>query len=71
MAATTGLVTTLRRVLKRPLGVSRPPRAHSTETVASVHMASVLVTSTSAKVGTAASPIAALAIGRPSITVLP
>jgi hypothetical protein len=69
--ATTGLVTTLRKVFSMPSRLKLPPRAHSTEVVASVHMTSALVTSTSASDGTASSPIAAFAIGKPSITVLP
>src|SRR5689334_8171484 len=69
MAATTGLVSTLRAVATNPFSERWPKRAHSTETVASVHSVSALKTSTSATDDSAASPSTDLAYGTPSSTL--
>ncbi len=65
-----GLVSTARAVCAKPRTEKWPCRAHSTDTVTSVHKISALNTSTSATDGTAASPSATLASGKPSITLL-
>ena len=69
MPATMGLVSTPRTVLAKPLTERLPCLAHSMETVTSVHRISALKIRTSATEGTAASPSAILASGRPSMTL--
>lgn len=56
MPTISGLVSTLRAVLAKPLSVGEPLRAHSIDTVTSVHRIRPLNTSTSATDGIAASP---------------
>ncbi len=69
MPATTGLVTTPTAVLPSPRADRSRLRAHSTETVTSVHSSSELNTITSDTAGSAASPSVTFASGMPSSTV--
>ena len=69
MLATTGLRTTPSTVLPSAAGENLPSRAHSTETVASVHNKSELNTSTSETAGSAASLSVTFASGTPSRTL--
>lgn len=63
-----GLVSTPRTVLAKPL-TDRLPCLASMETVTSVHRIRALKMRTSATEGTAASPSAILASGKPSMTL--
>ena len=65
-----GLVSTAYSVLARPRGEKLPCRAHSTETVSKVQRINELKTSTSATDGSAATPSASLASGKPSMRLL-
>ena len=66
-----GLVTTLRAVFAKPASDTCRVRAHSTDTVTSVHRSSELNTSTSDTAGSAASPSVTFASGIPSSRLLP
>ena len=70
MPATTGLVTTSRAVRAIPRGEKSRLRAHSMDTVTSVHSTNELKTSTSDTAGSDASPSVILASGMPSSTLL-
>ena len=69
MLATTGLVTTFFAVSAKPASETCRVRAHSTDTVTSVHSTSELNTSTSETTGSAASPSVIFASGMPSSSV--
>ena len=67
---TTGFSTTPRAVFAKPRIETSPARAHSTDTVTSVHSTRELNTTTSETAGSDASPRMIFASGMPSSTLL-